>query len=114
MFFKGPASDFILSVKGRIGLVVLFLAVLIPLIVSASTLEPNQSAEQFFSEDHPFQYSITIINNEFPASVDDLNLEVFFTWGVDDIDRQVLCCGFWCGLWCVLVCVCVNMIGSPV
>jgi len=78
----------VLSVKGRVLILLVLLAWLIPAIVYVTKLEPTKTAEQFLKEDHPLQYSITILNNEFPVSAQDEGLPVFFTWGVGTLDQS--------------------------
>lgn len=34
------------------------------------------------------QKSVTILNNEFPTAEDDEGLEIFFAWGLDEVDRD--------------------------
>lgn len=55
---------------------------------SVSKLEPTQEAEQFLSDDHPLQRSVTIINDEFETAQDDPGLDIFFVWGLDDVNRD--------------------------
>lgn len=53
-----------------------------------SKLEPTQEAEQFLKDDHPLQRTVTIINNEFEVASDDLGLEIYFVWGLDEVNRD--------------------------
>jgi len=87
-FFSTSFADFVLSVKGRVLILLVLLAWLIPAIVYVTKLEPTRTAEQFLDEKHPLQYSITILNNEFPESAKDEGLSVLFTWGVDTLDQS--------------------------
>eukprot|EP00286_Rhodomonas_abbreviata_P000455 CAMPEP_0181291522 /NCGR_PEP_ID=MMETSP1101-20121128/2012_1 /TAXON_ID=46948 /ORGANISM="Rhodomonas abbreviata, Strain Caron Lab Isolate" /LENGTH=1010 /DNA_ID=CAMNT_0023395919 /DNA_START=391 /DNA_END=3423 /DNA_ORIENTATION=- len=87
-FFYTKFADFILSVKGRVIVLVLFLAWIIPAIIWVTKLEPTKTAEQFLSEDHPLQYGWNIIEREFPSSTEDRGLPVFFSWGIAELDQS--------------------------
>ena len=53
-----------------------------------SKLRVTQTLEQFLAEDHPLQKSVTILSNAFPMSDQDLGSKIYFTWGIDDVDRS--------------------------
>jgi protein dispatched 1 len=57
-------------------------------IVYAIQLEPTKEAEQFLRSDHPLQKSLTIINSAFLTTEDDIGLEVYFAWGLGEVDRD--------------------------
>jgi hypothetical protein len=86
-FFGTTFTDFILAPNSRKGIGLGFVCLLIPMFIYVGKLEPTRTAEQFLAEDHPLQYSITILNNEFPVSSEDEGLLVYFNWGIGPVDR---------------------------
>jgi len=88
LFFRNRVSGFINAPVNRIAIFVAFLGWMAVAIWQASQLEATKEAEQFLDEDHPFQKSITILNNEFPTAEDDVGLQVYYTWGLGEVDRS--------------------------
>jgi predicted RND superfamily exporter protein len=86
-FFSGPVTKFICGIKQRILVFICFLAWIIPAVVYVTKLEPTKTAEQFLRSDHPLQYSITILQSEFPTSSEDRGLPIFFAWGINVLDQ---------------------------
>jgi len=87
VFFSTTVADCVLNVKTRLGLMLVFLAILCPAIYFLTQLEPTSVSEQLLPEKHPLQRSITIFG-EFPASSEDAGLAVYFTWGLGDVNRK--------------------------
>jgi protein dispatched 1 len=54
----------------------------------AIQIEPAKEAEQFLRSDNPLQKSLTIINSAFLVTEDDIGLEVYFAWGLGEVDRD--------------------------
>ena len=86
-FFKTKVAGFIKVPLHRLVLGVIFAVWLSIAVWQATMLEATKENEEFLSEDHPLQKSITILNKEFPTAQDDLGLKVYFVWGVDEVDR---------------------------
>mmetsp|Transcript_12602 Transcript_12602/g.15331 ORF Transcript_12602/g.15331 Transcript_12602/m.15331 type:complete len:908 (-) Transcript_12602:179-2902(-) len=86
-FFQERVFTFIKSPTKRAILGVLFAAWLIISFVNAMKLEPTKETEQFLDEDHPIQKSVKILENEFPVADNDVNLQIYFSWGLDEVDR---------------------------
>ena len=86
-FFRERVFTFIKSPTKRAILGVLFAAWLIVSFVNVMKLEPTKETEQFLDEDHPIQKSVKILENEFPVADNDVNLQIYFSWGLDEVDR---------------------------
>ncbi len=66
---------------------VLIVWIIVACIYTAK-LEPTTSAEQFLDENHPLQVGVTILNNEFPKTQEDLTSQIHFVWGLEEIERD--------------------------
>jgi len=87
-FFREKVFGLIKSPMKRAIIGVLLGAWLIISLVNAMKLEPTKETEQFLDKDHPLQKSVKILENEFPIAEDDINLQVYFSWGLDEVDRK--------------------------
>lgn len=87
-FFRNNVSGFIQKPLHRIILGVIFVTWLCIASWQASLIEPTKESEQFLDENHPLQKSITILNREFPTATDDLGLKVYYTWGLEEVNRD--------------------------
>jgi len=86
-FFKVQVAGFIKVPLHRLVMGVVFLTWMSIAIWQATMIEATKENEQFLSEDHPLQKSLTILNSEFPTADDDIGLKVYFVLGVDQVDR---------------------------
>jgi len=59
---------------------------IVPAIYFTSKLRPTTKPEQSLSENHPFQKAVTAIN-QFSSSSENPGIEVFYIWGLKDVDR---------------------------
>jgi len=87
-FFRTKVSSFILSPNARLILAVIFLSWLIVASIFSTKLKPTNASDQFLPEDHPLQKSFTILGEEFNFAESDPALEMFFTWGLGDVNRK--------------------------
>jgi len=87
-FFRTKVSNFILSPNARLILAVIFLSWLIVASIFSTKLEPTNASDQFLPEDHPLQKSFSILGDEFNFAESDPALEIFFTWGLGDVNRK--------------------------
>ena len=85
-FFRTKVADFIQSTRNR-ALLTLPILVWIGIATYYTTqLEPTRTTEQELKEDHPLQKGITIINEKFPKSQEDGGTNIFFTWGLQEVN----------------------------
>lgn len=87
-FFKEKFAGFINIKLHRIVIFVVFVAWIIVATWQASLMEATKEEEQFLNKNHPLQKSIVILNNEFDVSEDDEGLDVYFVWGVGEVNRE--------------------------
>ena len=88
MFFRSKFAPLILSWKARVVVWVVILAWIIPAVLFVFKLEPTTQQEQFLSNDHPLQKAITVINTEFGTSSEDVAIDVYYVWGLQDLERK--------------------------
>jgi len=86
-FFRTRVAGFLKVSLHRKILFVLFAVWITVAIVYTTKLEATKEAEQFLSEDHPLQKSFSILGKEFSRAESDDGLMVYFSWGVNDVDR---------------------------
>jgi len=86
-FFRTKVAGFLNVPKHRMALFGLFTIWIIVAAVQTTKLEATKEAEQFLSEDHPLQKSFSILGKEFGRGESDIGLMVYFSWGVNDVDR---------------------------
>ena len=56
-------------------------------MVWSRRLQPTEKQEQFLRDDHPIQKAITSLNEQFGVSSEDRGIDVFYTWGLKEVDR---------------------------
>lgn len=66
-FFRVKVASFVQRPVNRLVLAVLFLSWISVAIWQATKIEPTKENEQFLSENHPLQKSISILDKEFPT-----------------------------------------------
>lgn len=88
IFFRTKVASFILKPMNRAALAVIFLSWLGVAIWQTTKIEAVKEAEQFLDEDHPLQKSFTILGNEFPVADDDPALNIYYAWGIGEVDRS--------------------------
>jgi len=88
LFFRTKFAPMILNVKARVVIAVVAIAWLIPAIVFVFKLTPTTKPEQFLNENHPFQKAINVLNNNFGANSQDAGIDIFYVWGLQDVDRS--------------------------
>jgi hypothetical protein len=66
-FFRTKVASFVQKPLNRLVLAVVFLSWVGVSIWQATKIEPTKENEQFLSENHPLQKSITILDKEFPT-----------------------------------------------
>lgn len=83
-FFKTTFPfDWLIKLPGiRFGVIVFFIAAIIPFIVSAAQVEASTQSIQFLPDWHPFQRFLNIAS-EFGASQDDQVEAMQIVWGMD-------------------------------
>jgi len=86
-FFRTKVASFVQKPLNRLVLAVVFLSWVGVSIWQATKIEPTKENEQFLSENHPLQKSITILDKEFPTANDDLGMKVYYAWGLGLVDR---------------------------
>ncbi|KAL3781799.1 hypothetical protein ACHAWO_000866 [Cyclotella atomus] len=87
-FFRNKVAKFIEVPLHRIFFLVVFGIWTGVAIWQALKLEATKENEQFLSENHPLQKSITILNEQFPTANDDIGLKVYYAWGIDEVNRD--------------------------
>jgi predicted RND superfamily exporter protein len=87
-FFRTKMSPFINTPLNRLFLGIAFLLWLVIAVIYALRITPTKEEEQFLSEDHPLQKSITILNRAFPIVEDDEGLNIHFIWGLNKVSRK--------------------------
>jgi len=50
--------------------------------------KPTEVSEEFLDENHPLQKSFAILGEAFNTAENDIRLDVFFAWGLGDVDRD--------------------------
>jgi len=88
IFFRTIFAPMILDVKVRVAIAVIIVAWLIPGIICVFKLAPATKPEQILNENHPFQQAINVLNNNFGANSQDPGIDIFYVWGLKDIDRS--------------------------
>jgi len=88
IFFRTIFAPMILDVKVRVAIAVIIVAWLIPAIIYLLKLAPATKPEQILNENHPFQQAINVLNNNFGANSQDPGIDIFYVWGLKDIDRS--------------------------
>ena len=78
----------LLKERSRIIIVFASIVWLIPATIYLFRLQPTTQTEEFLSSDHPLQRAIEIMNTKFGDTTQDQGLDVFYTWGLDEIDRN--------------------------
>jgi predicted RND superfamily exporter protein len=86
-FFRTRVAGFINVPLHRLVLGVIFLSWLGVCVWQTTLIEATKEAEQFLSEDHPLQKSVSILNSEFPTADQDSGLKVYYAWGLGEVDR---------------------------
>ena len=66
-FFRTKVASFVQRPVNRLALGVLFLSWIGVAVWQAAKIEPTKENEQFLSENHPLQKSISILDKEFPT-----------------------------------------------
>ena len=87
-FFKTKFAKMILQPRFRIVVAVVALTWLIPAAIFMSRLRPSENQEQFLRDDHPIQKATTAKNEVFSKSIEDQGIDIFYTWGLKDVDRD--------------------------
>jgi len=87
-FFKERVAGFVNVQLHRIVLCVLFLIWVAIALWQTSLLEPTKETEQFLDSNHPLQKSFDILGNEFPTSDEDKGLDIYFAWGLGEVNRK--------------------------
>ena len=87
-FFRTKFAPMILNPRNRLIIAAVALAWIIPAVIFVFMLKPMTATEQFLREDHPLQRAIDVLNTEFGASSEDRGIDVFYTWGLQDLDRS--------------------------
>jgi len=88
MFFRTKFAPLINDVKVRAVIAVVMVAWLIPAIIFVFKLTPTTTPEQFLNKDHPFQKAINVLNNNFGSNSRDPGIDIFYVWGLKDVDRS--------------------------
>ena len=86
-FFRTRVAPIVLDWRWRAVFAALFCCWLLPSAIFVGRLKPTTEQEQFLRSDHPLQKSISALS-EFPVSSRDTGIDIFFTWGLLDIDRN--------------------------
>lgn len=87
-FFRTKFAPFILNSRTRVAIALFAIIWLIPAIIFTLQLKPTQKQEQFLKDDHPLQKSLSAMNEQFGVSSQEEGLNIFFTWGLKDVDRN--------------------------
>jgi len=87
-FFRTKFAPRINDSKTRMVIAVVIIAWLIPAIIWVFKLRPTTKPEQFLNENHPFQKAINVLNNNFGANSQDPGIDIFYIWGLKDVDRK--------------------------
>ena len=87
-FFRTKVSSFVQKPLNRLLLALIFIPWIGISIWQATKIEATKENEQFLSEEHPLQKSITILDKEFPTASDDLGMKTYFVWGLGLVDRS--------------------------
>ena len=87
-FFRVKFAPMILKPKTRMLVAVVMLAWLIPAIIFVFQLRPTTEPEQTLSPRHPFQKAINVLNNNFGENSQDPGIDIYYIWGLKDIDRS--------------------------
>uniref|UniRef100_A0A7S1B9P9 SSD domain-containing protein n=2 Tax=Corethron hystrix TaxID=216773 RepID=A0A7S1B9P9_9STRA len=87
-FFGETVTDLILNPKARLLIAFITTTWIITVSIFATKLKPTENAEQFLDENHPLQKSFSILGDEFNTAENDEGLDIFFAWGLGDVDRK--------------------------
>jgi len=88
LFFRTKFAPMILKPRNRVIIAVVVFVWMIPCIYFVFQLVPTEKQEQFLKDDHPIQKAISALNDKFPVSSTDRGIDVFYTWGLQDVDRN--------------------------
>jgi Predicted exporters of the RND superfamily len=67
---------------------ILMMTWIILCVIYVSKLEPIQTTEQLLDKNHPLQRGATILNEKFPTADDESNTNIYFVWGLNDVNRN--------------------------
>jgi len=83
-FFRTRVASFVQKPLNRLVLAVIFLSWVSVSIWQATKIEPTKENEQFLSEDHPLQKSITILDKEFPT----VSVSLHYTFALEFLAKK--------------------------
>jgi len=87
-FSRTKFAPMILKPITRVVILVISIFWLIPAVYYVFEFEPTWKEEQFLADSHPLQKAITTVIEQFGASSEDVTIDIYYVWGVNDLERN--------------------------